>query len=415
MYALVGKATMGKMTLASSFSWKRGFLAHQQQCTSLSLAPIYEQAKEPEEFDGPEALLVQFSNQQKIATMTPTEPSATTNLAFDWASPLACRQEDSFLTTEASSNQANEAAISALHKHKVTTPHAFCEHDDGHIHQALPICGLPLEPSLEPISLIETTRPVCLSITHSQPKYPCQERNLTAVNRDAASEFHPRPQQQATQTTSSNKTSPHSRKACHHPSSCPSTHGERITLAQNLCNTPAPSKPPYAEGPGDGMREFDARLEDQAYLANTNDGKPPYPLITTPESMILTGGHSSARQPVGTKPTQGTHYTAKEEVPSTDEQATRSHFAWKKGFLANHNPPTHRPLPWSKPHNLSKSTNLTTNTNATISDDSGDKGQNVDAFRATQVPHTARPSVSIPTPPVVTERLHSTCLQRYDL
>jgi len=125
---------MGKTTLASSFSWKRGFLAHQQQRTPHSLAPINKEEKGPEEFDGPEAPLAQLSNQQKIATMTPTEPSATTNLAFDWALPLACRQEDSFLTTEASSNQANEAAISAPHKHKATTPHAFCEHDNGHIH-----------------------------------------------------------------------------------------------------------------------------------------------------------------------------------------------------------------------------------------------------------------------------------------
>jgi len=406
---------MGKTTLASGFSWMRGFLAHQQQRTPHSLAPINEEEKGPEEFEGPEAPLAQFSKQRKIATTTPTEPSATTNLALDRASPLVCRHEDSLLTTEACTNQANEAAISAPHTHKATTPHASREHDDGHIHRASPIRGLPPEPSFEPISLTETTRPVLLGTRHSQPKYPCQERNLTADNRDVISEFHPRPQQQATQTTSCNKTSPHSRKTSHHPSSCPSTHVERIILARKLCNTPAPSKPPYPrEGLGDGMQEFDAQLEDQAHIAN-NDGEPPYPSITTPESRILNGGRSSARQPKGTKPTHGTHSTEKKEVPSTDEQATRSHLAWKKGFLANHNPPTRRPLPWSKPHNLSNSTNLTTNKNAIVSDDSGNKGQNVDAFRATQVPNTARPSVSNPTTPVLTERLHSTCLQRYDL
>jgi len=151
-----------------------------------------------------------------------------------------------------------------------------------------------------------------------------------------------------------------------------------------------------------------------SYLINTNNNDP---------SSLTTGGQSSARQLVGKPSTQGTHKSDKQEVTFAIEKVTCSQFAWKKGFLTTHNPPTHWPLPWSKPHHSTHSTNLPTNANATVSANSGDKGQNVDSFQATsnwdipgiQVPQMARPSASTPMPPLSADMLLSTCLQCYDL
>ncbi len=380
---------MRKTTLASGFSWKRGFLAHQQQRISHSQAPTNEAAKGPEEFARPEAPLAQFTNQRKIATRHPTEnPSATatSNLAIDRASHTVCRQENSLFTTDVSSNQAKEATTVSPHTHTATTPHASREHDDGHIHRASPIRSLPPEQSFKPISLPETTRSVLLYPRHSQLKHTYQERTLLASKRNADSESPPRPQQTAKQTTSGKKISSYSRKACHDP--------------------PSPKLPDAKEGPGNVIRAFDEGLayQDRRTSSQANSTDDASSSSTTiPGRVNSNGGQSFVRHSVGTKPTQGTYTSDKQEVTFAEELVTRSRFAWKKGFLATHNPPTRRPLPWSKPHYASTSTKLTTNTNATVSNDRGDKGQNFDVFHAAsnwdasgiQVPHMAHTQNSL--------------------
>jgi len=112
MYALVGKATIGKPTLASGFLWKRGFLAHQRQCTPTSHAPNYEKAKEPEEIAGLDVLLARYLDQQKIAIRNPSDPSATTKQAIDWAIlPAVCRLAELLYTIDARGQKANEELI----------------------------------------------------------------------------------------------------------------------------------------------------------------------------------------------------------------------------------------------------------------------------------------------------------------
>jgi len=362
------------------------------------------------------------TDEQKKRERAPKQNTQeTTTVTSDTASPEPCRQEDLLpSTTDARSPKAHEAATSAQHKHTATTPHASRKHDAGHIHRASPIRGLPPEQSCQPIFLNAKTKPVLLG----------QESTVTARKQDVSSEYPPRPQRQAIQATRDTMTSLHFRKSSRGLSSCLNTLVENIILAQNPPFKPAPPKLPDArEEPGKAMPVIDARMayhdrlmpttplsgQDITNKADLSSSTP------TPRSMNQNGRHSPARQPVGKPLTQETHKFDKKEVTLADGQATRSRFAWKKGFLGIHKPPTRRPLPWSTPYPHTNSTNMSTHKKEPASVVSGDKEQNADFYRTTHrtvssipVPQMARPSESILPPPLPTEKL-STCLQRYDL
>jgi len=132
---------MGETTLVSGFSWKRGFLGHQQQHKSHCPAPIYKATKEQEKVASPDAPLDLYTNQWKKATSTPAAPSTTTPITINPAPvPPIFSQGELPNMTDSHSNYANEAiSTPAPHKSMATTPRVTLVHDDGHFHQASPL------------------------------------------------------------------------------------------------------------------------------------------------------------------------------------------------------------------------------------------------------------------------------------
>jgi len=170
---------MGKMTLASGFSWKHGFLAHQRQHTTNSNDPIQESAKGQEKIAGSDDLQAKHTNQQKIVTKNTvgTQVQIPNTTECNSLKDVSSYDEVHY-TTDEHRNKTNKVAISERKTlHTAMTPRKTHVHDDSHIHWASPILGLPLEAATAHIHWTQTTSYVNNGENHSRSQLTTQERS----------------------------------------------------------------------------------------------------------------------------------------------------------------------------------------------------------------------------------------------
>jgi len=170
---------MGKTTLASGFSWKRGFLANQQQHIPNSIASIHEPAKGQERIAGSDGSQAKSTNQRKIGTRntagTTVKFSKTTECAF---LTILSSHDDKHYTTNKHKKETNKkVAISELTLHHTpTTPRTTYVHDDSHIHRVSPIRRLPPEAANGHTHLTQMTGYAIDGENHLRPQSTIQER-----------------------------------------------------------------------------------------------------------------------------------------------------------------------------------------------------------------------------------------------
>jgi len=143
---------MGKMTLASSFLWKCGFLAPHSQCILHSNDLIAAAVKGQENSASPDIPLVPTANQQNFATSNPIAENTTNTATEQKPQPLLTNPGEPYDMQEALISKVNEGMTQILNMHsKAMTPHMTHLHNEGHLHCTLLICGLPLEePNYQP-------------------------------------------------------------------------------------------------------------------------------------------------------------------------------------------------------------------------------------------------------------------------
>jgi len=149
-YALVGERTMAKPTFPNAFSWKCGFLVNKLQRINNRNVHKNELPKDPTNVASCVATFAADKSHRKTPTshavaMTASATSAATDPAL---LPASTGSEATFQTTPVRSKTENISAKPLSSKTKASIPYTTAGFDEGDLHCALPIQGLPPEDTL---------------------------------------------------------------------------------------------------------------------------------------------------------------------------------------------------------------------------------------------------------------------------
>jgi len=146
MYALVDEVTMRKSAPSSGFSWKCGFLADKSQglydrnANTNDTTEIHKKKLCKSVPQAPKPA-------QRKSTMSETVPPAIHSITTsDQTYPPALNRKTwKEIKTNPHVRHGKHNSMQGLAAGQATTPHSTLTHDNGHIHWASPIHGLPLE------------------------------------------------------------------------------------------------------------------------------------------------------------------------------------------------------------------------------------------------------------------------------
>jgi len=219
------------------------------------------------------------------------------------------------------------------------TPQLSPKHDDGHIHRASPVRGLP--PERQPIN--GTSAIVC----NDQMRTSTDMMEASLVARGLG--------QQQNRCKSGKPTTATKQSAIDHPTP--------------LGDPPYPlPKPDATQGPDAALSTVDARFGYQISPMNVPstqlhpldaDDRQHTPFFTQ-ERPLEQPQDACLSKHTSTDP--GLEIGAQLE----GHRARRKRFAWNQGFLTAHKPPSHRPTPASTPHRRNPSVNQGTDKTPTV-------------------------------------------------
>ncbi len=138
---------MAKPTLSNAFSWKRGFLENKQKRISNRNVTRNDLPKGPMKTVSPDARNDCAQSQRKITTGTAVAATApASSKTTDPASLLTSTEsEETVHKTHVRNKTANLSAPPSLPTSQGSIPYKTEGFDEGHLHRASPIRGLPPE------------------------------------------------------------------------------------------------------------------------------------------------------------------------------------------------------------------------------------------------------------------------------
>ncbi len=378
---------MNEPRLSTGFSWKRGFFASQSKGLYDRKAPPKEQATKNLKIHSPLVEKRPHKSQRNFPTCEAVRVSNSLAMDTDPASSLPLNATPVTVFNNATGEfHLQHDSRPPPAKSAGTEPHSALKHDDGQIHRASPIRGLPPENRQ-----LEGQRPALRLQDDLQPQKaekgshskPTGENILVKVkpnfDHDDGPTHRAQPvrglplQQQVTdvmeQTQKVAKPTPPSQP----PVATSMTTDQSQMLTEptpfqqppvamrsvatvekpiSVAPPPLPSPPDANDGPEAVMRAIDAWFDYQDYLESTqtlsDDGLHPLPVdgerLPEQQSDICQGQKTCTKfvtQPGGQL-----------DGPS----APRKRFSWSRGFLKAHKPPLRWPTPTSRPqlHKCSK-------------------------------------------------------------
>jgi len=297
----------------AGFSWKQGFLSNQSKGKTSTQALPQVVAKRIKEKQCPRFEKTQNESQRNFLTgevvpyhpdpaaATDPAPSSLLNVTTAPAPNLGPCQDSKALNTT----------------HSGTAPRTSQTHDDGHIHRASPVRGLPPERANTDDTLV---------ITHNvQEGTPAStiEKSVPTKGPGPKNTGYVPCEQMITATS-------------------PATDQKQI-----LVEPPLPPPPPDAnDGPEAVMRVIDAWLDYQDYLDNkqalsqshrsNTDEEYHLPPVVGEQPMEQ---QPNARQCQTTTTAHATHLGGQLDDP----RVPRKRFSWKQGFLKAQKLPNRRP------------------------------------------------------------------------
>ncbi len=316
---------MKESDLSAGFSWKRGFLTNKLKGNINTQAPPQVKVKRISEIQCP---LVE-KTQNKFQRNSPTGKAvpARTDLAMatDPASSSLLNVTIDTAPTIGTGQRLYKHDSTGFHKVCLgTVPHTAVQHDDGHIHRASPVRGLPPETQQIKDTVdtkhndhewTSTATKEALQITKSQGlrQENGEMGNTTTAQllaRDATPlSVDPSPQNSAPPQDA--KDSPESAISA---IAALRDHQDPLQTAQALQQTHSPD-------------------DEDWYLTPSSKG----------ERQLEKSDDSQRQYPI-------THHELPGGVQCLDQRAKRTRSTWKQGFLAAHKPPTHRPTLQSTQH-----------------------------------------------------------------
>jgi len=202
-----------------------------------------------------------------------------------------------------------------------TAPRTSHTHDDGHIHRASPVRGLPPEQ--------ESIDDTLATMHNAQEGMPLPTTETPFITTG--------------QKLRNNSYEPHK----------PITATTRFATAHNQTAVeppPLPSPPDANDGPEAVMKAIDAWLDYQDHLDNKQALSPPHRSEVDEEYHPPPGidGRPMEQQPnVRLCQTITTKQAPQLGNQLNGLRALRKRFSWRQGFLKAHKPPTRQSTPWS--------------------------------------------------------------------
>jgi len=309
---------MKEPDLPAGLSWKRGFLHHKSKGNIGTKARPQVQAKRISKVQCPRVEKTGNKIQQISSTCEAVLSGTDLTMATD---PAPSSLQNVTIASAPTIGTCNDFSTIVHTTGSGTTPQTSLRHDDGHIHRASPISGLPPERQ------------------HSNGKLAIMHNNKASKSMGMMEVLHFSFGQSLQQNRGQLRQST-----------------TAATLLEANKNTPLIDSPHHqssldaTEGTEAVPSAINAIFDNQAFK-NSQSSQPSADANDLHQMSTSTGERpldqqTHVRQREGTTTDQAPPL----EVKRDGQRALRTRFSWKKGFLKAHKPPTRRTTPMPTQH-----------------------------------------------------------------
>jgi len=320
------------------FSWKRGLFASQSAGLYHHNALTKDKAQKNIEIQCPTATKTEKTTQRNFPTRLDVPPQADLAMVFDTASPALLHVSPATVRTNAMNDRHQHDSMRPPDRKVGTATTSNLKHDDGHIHRASPIRGLPPEHSKR------ANRGFDRHEAHSKLMTGLNRKQQGSIGNQAGNSALARPTRSTGDTGTDGRTFyPQTKQK--------GTHKPQAPL-------PQPEAPDRSEAV---VRAIDERIDHKDQLQTTpqQPNPPSTDAIDRNNASLPTGG-SCLEARLGDN-CRSTDQVRPQKVTAEEPRVTRTRFSWHKGFLTTHKPPTRRMTPMSTQKSRSTSSNNLTN------------------------------------------------------